>query len=106
MLVKMTPRVNFINVLQAAFTQVDPKSAKRLTTLENYEIDTSSQFYQHFTHKFFIPTPFWQLFLVTFWLWGEIRMKNLHVNVDGIDTCFNSARTKSSTNTNEAKTRE
>jgi hypothetical protein len=29
MLVKLTPEVNFINILQAAFTSKDPKSSKR-----------------------------------------------------------------------------
>jgi len=41
------------------------------------EIDTCSQFHQHFMQEFFIQMLFPQLFLVTFWLWEEIRTKNL-----------------------------
>ena len=49
-----------------------------------YQISTGrkescSQFHQRFTLEYFVRTSFWQLFLVTFWLWGEIRTKNSHV---------------------------
>jgi len=37
------------------------------------------QFHQQFTYKFFIRTSFWQLFLVTFWLWRKICTKNSRV---------------------------
>ncbi len=38
-----------------------------------------------FTYEFFVQTLFLQLFLVTFWLWQKIRMKNARENVDEID---------------------
>jgi len=37
------------------------------------------QFHQHFMYKFFEQTSYWQLFLVTLWLWGEIHAKNLRI---------------------------
>jgi hypothetical protein len=66
--------VNFSNVLRAAFTSTDPKSAKRLSSQGAFpgqvirlfllfwdlraqdpfdEIDSLCQFYQHFTYTFF-----------------------------------------------------
>ncbi len=32
-----------------------------------------------FTYEFFVRTSFWQLFLVTFWLWQKIRTKKARV---------------------------
>ena len=36
MLVKLTPGVNFTNVLQAAFTSADPKSTKKTVKLSSF----------------------------------------------------------------------
>ncbi len=37
------------------------------------------QFHQHFMYEFFVLTSFWQLILVTFWLWQKIRTKNARI---------------------------
>ncbi len=42
---------------------------------------SSRQFHQRFMSDFFVQTLFQQLFLVTFWLWGEIQMtKTCYLN--------------------------
>jgi len=51
-------------------------SSKLINPLQSNK-NTFSQFHQHFMREFFVRMVFWQLFLVTFWLWGEIRTKNL-----------------------------
>ncbi len=44
------------------------------------------QFHQRFYVRIFLyERPFWQLFLVTFWLWQKNCTKKARVNVDEID---------------------
>ncbi len=42
-----------------------------------YNVTLGVNFINVFTYKFFVRTLFQQLFLVTFWLWQKIRMKNV-----------------------------
>jgi hypothetical protein len=39
--------------------------------------DPRCKFHQHFTCVFFVQKSFWQPFLVMFWLWQKIHMKNV-----------------------------
>ncbi len=50
------------------------------------EIETPGvNFINVFTYKFFVQRAYWQLFLVTFWLWQKICTKIREFNVDEID---------------------
>ena len=58
---KLTPGVNFTNILRVAFTLGDPKSAKKDNQVmqpfalsgSDEEIDPWCQFHQHFTSSFY-----------------------------------------------------
>jgi len=47
------------------------------TKIAKVRFSTSRQFHQHFTYE----RRFGSFSLVTFWLWGEIRTKNLQVKL-------------------------
>jgi len=90
------PGVNFTNVLCTAFAHVDPKCIKRywgfdwIITLSGstrvkavrrtlMKLSPGVNFINIFCAIFSYESLFWQLFLVTFWLWQKICTKNLCV---------------------------
>ncbi len=69
MLMKLTPGVNFINILQAAFTNADPKRAKKIDSLMAF-------FGLKILRKLTIGVNFINILLTAFALIGPKSVKN------------------------------
>ncbi len=61
--------------LQTIFISIDSITEQKALVQQT----TRCQFHQHFLRSFSYESLFWQLFLVTFWLWQKIRTKNAHL---------------------------